>query len=138
MSEQSATACTSQSSNHSSSETHKEVKKYSFSDEITVPANSVTTVTATSSPSIGEIPYTMTYELTPPAGMTQTLRKGMELWRFGNKVEETDRGTVLVHFPGVLVVDSGYEIVVDVIAVPIHDQKSRSIMKSQQTVYPAS
>lgn len=138
MTEQSSSACSAQGKNMTQSSMHKEVRKYSFSDEITIPANSITTVTATSSPFRGQIPYTMTYELTPPANMGGALKRGLEYYKFGDRLEKTDRGSVLVHFNGAMVVDSGYEIVVDVTAVPVHEPESGFLMQSVQTVFPTS
>lgn len=138
MTEQASMACGVQKNTSSSASTHKEVAKYSFSDEITIPANSMTTVTATSNPYRGRIPYTLTYELTPPANMVNALELGLEFYKFGDRRETTDRGTVLVQFDGVMVVDSGYEIVVDLTAVPVDDPESGVIMNSKQIVYPSS
>lgn len=135
MSERSLAPCNKQRDS-ASSPMHRENKKYTFSDEISLPAKSITTVTATSSPFRGTIPYTMTYELTSPANMGSSLRQALEFYRIGDSVSSAP-GSVLVHFDGAMLVDAGNEIEVEVTAVPLHAPLSGYILNSKQAVFPS-
>lgn len=136
MQQRSANAC-SRNSDGNSSPMHRENKRYSFSNEIITPAASITTVSATSFPFRGQIPFTMTYELGSPASMDQRLKQALEFYRIGDRTTTTSRGSVLVHFDGAMVVDSGNEIEVEVTAVPIHNPLSGYLLNSKQTVFPS-
>ena len=91
---------------------------------------------AASTPFRGKLPYRMTYELTPPANMNGVLMAGLQYYRFGDKLEMTGNQTVLVHFDGFMVVDSGYEIIVDVTAAPIANLKAKYTLRTQKSLLP--
>lgn len=106
--------------------TQKEVMKYSFSDEVTVPANSVTTVKAFTTPFKGTFDYQMTYKLSPRFGMKNATRDivmaGLKFFKMADHLE-LNKTEVIVKFDGKLFIDSGYEVTVDVVSVPIEGGK---------------
>jgi hypothetical protein len=137
MSETSSRACTEAGSLNQTSNTHTETKTYSFSDEISIPGHSLTTVTASSTQMRGKIPFIMTYEMTAVnAGLTDQLLDGLKHYKLGDRIESTDRGTLLIHFDGAMIVDTGYEIVVNVNATDIPDTDP-DFYSSRQSLLPS-
>ena len=74
-------------------------------------------------------------------GLSGQLLQGLRYYELGDRIEESNRGTVLIHFDGEMVVDSGYEIVVDVTAAPLIDSMELDegfVYRSQQSLLPAA
>ena len=101
---------------------HREV--FDFEQEITLPATSSVTIIAYANSIIGEVPFEAVYELTPiktadnlvtPKVLNETLTK------YGKQkiVEITNRGTVLVIFDGLININSGNDVHLDIKSVPI-------------------
>lgn len=91
---------------------------FEFSQKVTIPPYSKTTLVAFSKPIKGNVPFTAIYELFPSGSKSSnnadileaTLKKyGME-----QKMERTPRGTLLVHYEGTMDVDAGHEVDVDI------------------------
>lgn len=92
---------------------HKEVQRYHFSDDILVPGNSVTTMTASSAPYAGDARISITYELFPMLPESgSVLLTALEHFSLADRIEKSDRGTAIVHFDGSLVLDSAYEVTI--------------------------
>jgi hypothetical protein len=59
----------------------------------------------------------------------------MQYFGFGDKIEKTESGSLLVHFDGVMILDSGYEIVVDVTSAPT-DDPDNSYHMMRRSLFP--
>lgn len=103
---------------------HREI--FEFGQEVPLPATSRVTVTAYANPVVGKIPFEATFELTlikagdnliTPKVLNETLTK------YGKQksVQITNRGTVLVTFDGMININSGNDVHLDIKSVPINN-----------------
>ena len=103
---------------------HREV--FEFGQEVSLPVTSSVTVTAFSRPVVGRIPFEAVYELTPfKAGDDVISAKILEtaLAKYGKqkRVEITSQGTVPATFDGLININSGNEVHLDIKSVPINN-----------------
>ena len=96
---------------------------FEFAQEVQIPPYSKTTLIAYSKPIQGNIPFTAIYELFPTGNQESNNAKILEasLKKYGmdQKMERTDRGTLLVHYEGTMHVDAGHEVDVDIQSVKL-------------------
>ena len=96
---------------------------FEFAQEVQIPPYSKTTLIAYSKPIQGDIPFTAIYELFPTGNQESNNAKILEasLKKYGmdQKMEKTDRGTLLVHYEGTMHVDAGHEVDVDIQSVKL-------------------
>lgn len=93
---------------------------FEFSQDVQVPPFSKTTLTASSKPIDGEIPFTALYELTPKGVTQDILFKTLQKYGLDKNVEKTNNGTLLVTMSGFINADGGNEIDVDVQTVKLN------------------
>lgn len=94
---------------------------FEFSQEISLPPFSETTLTAFSKPIQGSVPFTAIYELQTPetsSAAVDILEKGLKKYGL-DRTDRTSRGTVLVHFEGSMVVNAGHDDHVEIKSIPI-------------------
>lgn len=76
----------------------KEVRTYQISNDLTVPPRSAVTVTALGTPAVGDITYTLVYELKPAnKEVADILAKGLEKFKYGDEIEKTANNTVRLY-----------------------------------------
>ena len=116
------------------SETHR----YNYAEDMTFPADSVTTITANSVAYSGTLRFTVSYELLPvESGATDMIYRGIQFFNLADRIEKTDSGTILVHFDGQLLVDSAHEVTVNVVSLSTDSSSTEPIFATTQTLFPA-
>ena len=96
---------------------------FEFSQKVTIPPYSKTTLVAFSKPIKGNIPFTAIYELFPTgskeSNTASILENTLRHYGMDQKMVETIRGTLLVHYDGTMHVDAGHEVDVDIQSVKL-------------------
>ena len=96
---------------------------FEFSQKVTIPPYSKTTLVAFSKPIKGNIPFTAIYELFPTgskeSNTARVLEDTLRHYDMDQKMEKTSRGTLLVHYEGTMHVDAGHEVDVDIQSVKL-------------------
>ena len=93
---------------------------FEFSQKVTVPPFSKTTLIAFSKPIQGEVSFTATYELSPTGNTNvRVLEATLKKYGMDKKLERTDRGTLLVHYEGSMHIDAGHQVDVDIQTVKL-------------------
>lgn len=95
-------------------------ERFKFSQEITIPAFSKSTVIAFSKPIRGKVPFTAVYELFPSGTHdVTTLEKALKKYGLNEKLVRLDQKTLLVSYDGLMDIDAGHEIDVDIQTVKL-------------------
>lgn len=93
---------------------------FEFSQKVKIPPFSKSTLIAFSKPIKGNIPFTAIYELFPTGNNNvHVLESTMKHYGMDREVERTNHGTLLVHYDGIMFVDVGHEVDVDIKTVKL-------------------
>lgn len=96
---------------------------FEFAQEVQIPPYSKTTLIAYSKPIQGNIPFTAIYELFPTGNQgsnnATVLEASLKKYGMHQKMERTDRGTLLVHYEGTMYVDVGHKVYFEIQSVKL-------------------
>lgn len=93
---------------------------FKFAQEVQIPPYSKTTLVAYSKPIQGNIPFTAIYEFFPNGNHNvKILEASWKKYGMDQKMEKTDRGTLLVHYGRSMHIDAGHEVDVDIKSVKL-------------------
>ena len=101
-------------------------KTFDFHQEIIIPAFPKVTLTAHAHPTTGSMPFEAVYELAPIKAednviSAKILEASVAKCGKQKSVEITNRGTVLAAFNGLINIDSGNEVHLDIKSIPINN-----------------
>ena len=117
---------------------HTETQRYRFSDDIVMPANSLTTTTASTVSFTGRVRFTFVYELFPHTPDTNNLlMTSLAYYGVTDEVQATGRGTTVAHFNGHLLVDSALGVTITITSSSLDGHSKDVISSTTQSLFPA-